>query len=91
MAPPRICKVFSGFAPDLQIDLKGPCNALTIIGMLTGLVWCIPIPDKTANAILKPYLQNVHHIFGPSRKILSDNGTEFKNDLFDRVAKELGI
>ena len=27
----------------------------------------------------------------PSRKILSDNGTEFKNDLSDRVAKELGI
>ena len=26
MAPPRIRKVFSGFAPDLQIDLKGPCN-----------------------------------------------------------------
>ena len=26
MAPPRIRKVFSGFAPDLQIDLKGPCS-----------------------------------------------------------------
>ena len=26
MAPPRIHKVFSGFAPDLQIDLKGPCT-----------------------------------------------------------------
>ena len=25
MAPLRIRKVFSGFAPDLQIDLKGPC------------------------------------------------------------------
>ena len=25
MAPPRIRKVFSGFAPDLQIDLKSPC------------------------------------------------------------------
>ena len=28
---------------------------------------------------------------GPSRKILSDNGTEFKNDLFDKIAKELGV
>ena len=65
--------------------------ALTVICMLTGWVWCIPIPDKTANAVLKAYLQNVHHVFGPSKKILSDNGTEFKNDLFDRVAKELGI
>ena len=65
--------------------------ALTVICMLTGWVWCIPIPDKTANTVLKAYLQNVHHVFGPSKKILSDNGTEFKNDLFDRVAKELGI
>ena len=26
MAPPRIRKTFSGFAPDLQIDLKRPCT-----------------------------------------------------------------
>ena len=70
---------------------RGNRYALTIICMLTGWVWCIPIPDKTANAILKAYLKHVHHVFGPSRKILSDNGTEFKNDLFDRVAKELGV
>ena len=64
---------------------------LTVICMLTGWVWCVPIPNKTANAVLKVYLKHVHHIFGPSRKVLSDNGTEFKNDLFDRVAKELGV
>ena len=27
MAPPQIREVFSGFAPDLQIDLKGPCTS----------------------------------------------------------------
>ena len=70
---------------------QGNRYALTVICMLTGWVWCIPTPDKTANAILKAYLKHVHHVFGPSRKILSDNGTEFKNDLFDRVAKELGV
>ena len=26
MTPPRIRKLFSGFTPDLQIDLKGPCT-----------------------------------------------------------------
>ena len=26
-----------------------------------------------------------------SKKILSDNGTEFKNQLFEKVAKELGV
>ena len=29
--------------------------------------------------------------FGGSLKILSDNGTEFKNQLFEKVAKELGM
>ena len=29
--------------------------------------------------------------FGGSLKILSDNGTEFKNQLFKKVAKELGV
>ena len=29
--------------------------------------------------------------FGGSLKILSDNGTEFKNKLFEQVAKELGV
>ena len=70
---------------------RGNRYALTIICMLTGWVWCVPIPDKTANAVLKAYLKHVHHVFGPSMKILTDNGTEFKNDLFDRVAKELGV
>ena len=37
------------------------------------------------------YLKHVHHVFGPSRKILSDNGTEFSNKLFETVAKELGV
>ena len=70
---------------------RGNRYALIVICMLTGWVWCIIIPDKTANAISKAYLKNVHHVFGPSRKILSDNGTEFKNDLFDRVARNLGL
>ena len=65
--------------------------ALTIICMLSGWTWCIPIPDKTAPVVLQAYLKHVHHVFGPSRKILSDNGTEFSNKLFETVAKELGV
>ena len=65
--------------------------ALTVICMLSGWTWCIPIPDKTAPVFIQAYLRHVHHIFGPSRKILSDNGTEFSNKLFENVAKELGV
>ena len=41
--------------------------------------------------VIQAYLKHVHHVFGPSRKILSDNGTEFSNKLFETVAKELGV
>ena len=37
MAPPRIRKVFSGFAPDLQIDLKGPCRQDQILNEMSDI------------------------------------------------------
>ena len=37
------------------------------------------------------YLTHVALTFGNSRKILSDNSTEFKNVLFKEVAKQLGV
>ena len=59
--------------------------------MLSGWTWCIPILDKTASIIVKAYLKHVHHVFGPLRKILSDNGMEFSNKLFETVPKEIGV
>ena len=57
---------------------QGNRYALTVICMLTGLVWCIPIPDKTVNAILKAYLKHVHHVFGPSRRFCPTMGRSSK-------------
>ena len=59
--------------------------------MLTGYVFCIPLKTKQANKVLQAYTDNVHAKFQGSLKILSDNGTEFKNQLFEKVAKELGV
>ena len=65
--------------------------ALTVICMLLGWTWCIPIPNKTACDVVKSYLKHVHNVFSPSCKILSDNDTEFNNKLFETVVKELGV
>ena len=65
--------------------------ALTMICMFTGYVFCIPLKTKQANEVLQAYIDNVYAKFGGSLKILSDNGTEFKNQLFKKVAKELGV
>ena len=59
--------------------------------MLTGYTWCIPIADKSEETIVKAYIKEVYSKYGGSRKILSDNVTEFKNKLFDQVAQDLGI
>ena len=70
---------------------KGKRYALTVICMLTGYVFCIPLKTKTAEEVLQAYVDNVYSKFGGSIKILSDNGTEFKNKIFEQVAKELGV
>ena len=65
--------------------------ALTVICMLTGNVFCVPLKTKTDEEFIQAYIDNVYSKFGGSVKILSDNGTEFKNIIFDQVAKELGV
>ena len=70
---------------------KGNRYALTVICMFTGYTFCIPIPNRMAKTVLKAYMDNVYCQFGGSIKILSDNGTEFKNKLMEEVSKELGV
>ena len=70
---------------------KGHRYALTVICMLTGYTFCIPLKTKTAAEVVKAYVDHVYSKFGGSIKMLSDNGTEFKNELFTEVAKELSV
>ena len=70
---------------------EGYKYALTVICMLTGFTWCIPIKSKMAKDIVEAYMKEIYYKYGGSRKILSDNGTEFKNELFTTVAKKLGV
>ena len=65
--------------------------ALTVICMLTGYVFCVPLKTKAVEEVMQAYIDNVYSKFGGSLKMLSDNGTEFKNKIFEQVAKELGL
>ena len=65
--------------------------ALTVICMLMGYVYCVPLKTKTAEEVIQAYIDHIYSKFGGSLKILSDNGTEFKNKIFEQVAKELGV
>lgn len=69
----------------------GNSFGLTVIDMLTNYVWCIPIQNKTADEVVSAYLKHVYSQYGGSMKILTDNGSEFKNKLFAHVAEELSM
>ena len=58
--------------------------------MLLGYVFSVPLKTKTAE-VIQGYIDNVYSEFEGSFKMLSDNGTEFKNKMFDQISKELGI
>ena len=64
--------------------------ALTAVCMLTGFTWCVPLKTKTAEEVAKAYMDHIYCNFGGSIKILTDNGTEFKNKLIKEVFNKLG-
>ena len=69
---------------------RGNCYALTAVCMFTGFTWCVPLKTKTAEEVAKAYMDHIYCSFGGSIKILTDNGTEFKNKLFKVVVSKLG-
>ena len=69
---------------------QGNRYALTGVCMLTGFTWCIPIKSKKATDIARAYIQHIYSILGGSTKILTDNGTEFKNEVFREALQQLG-
>ena len=83
----------------ITMDLVTECNTstpgnkhiLTIIDHLTGWTEAVPILDSSADNIMSTFIN--HHLpvhMCPSY-ILSDNGTEFKNQLVDQVLQQLSI
>ena len=64
---------------------RGHHYALTAVCMLTGFTWCVPLKTKTAEEVAKAYMDHIYSNFGGSIKILTDNGTEFRNKLFKEV------
>ena len=50
-----------------------------------------PFENQNIRRSYKAYIDNVYFKFGGSLKMLSDNGTKFKNKMFEQIAKELGL
>ena len=72
-----------------SLSSKGNRYALMAVCMLTGFTFCILIKSKKAEFVMKAYTDNICCVFEPSKKILTDNGTEFKNKLWTDVFKRM--
>ena len=99
-------KCFGHFdSPDLPmeficVDLVGPIYppstrgnkyVLTVIDMLTGFTIAVPIKNKNAETICEAYQDNIYCVFGGSSRMLTDNGSEFKNKEMQEVCDTLGL
>ena len=70
---------------------RGNKYVLTVIDMLTGFTMAVPIKNKNAETICDAYRSHVYCTFGGSSRILTDNGSEFKNQEMRQVCETLGV
>ena len=68
---------------------KGSRFTLTAIYILTGFTFCISLKSKKAEDMINTYMNHICCPLRPSKKILTDNGTEFKNKLWTKVFDKL--
>ena len=59
--------------------------------MLTGFTIAVPIKNKNAETICNAYRDNIYCVFGRSSRMLTDNGSEFKNKEMQEVCDTLGL
>ena len=84
-------KITIDLVTDCETSTSGNKHILTVIDHLTGWPEAFPIPDKTADTIVATLINHYLPVHMCPRYILSDNGTEFKNNLMDQVLQQLGI
>ena len=70
---------------------KGNRYTLTAVCMLTGFTFCIPIKNKSAEEVIMAWRNHILFPFGVCRKLLTNNGMEFKNELFNTITEQLGV
>ena len=84
-------KIAIDLVTECETSMSGNKHILTIIDHLTGWPEAFPIPDKSADTIVSTFINKYLPVHMCPRYILSDNGTEFKNNLMDQFLKQLGV
>ena len=75
----------------LPITFNGNSLVLMAICLHTSYVFTVPMKEKSAENVVQAYLSGILANNNGSVAILSDNGTTFKNEMFNEVCDQLGI
>ena len=84
-------KIAIDLVTECEMSISGNKHILTIIDHMTGWPEAFPIPDKSADTIVSTFINEYLPVHMCPRYILSNNGTEFKNNLMNQVLQQLGI
>ena len=84
-------KIAIDLVTECETSTSGNKHILTIIDHLTGWPEASPIPDKSTDTIVSPFINEYLPVHMCPWYILSDNGMEFKNNLMNQVLQQLGI
>ena len=84
-------KIAIELVTECKTSTSGNNHILTNIDHLTRWPEAFPIPDKSADTIVATFISEYLPVHMYPQYILSDNGTEFKNNLMDQVLQQLGI
>ena len=84
-------KIAIDLVTECETYTSGNKHILTITDHLTGWLEAFPILDKWADTIVSIFINHYLPVHMCPRYILSDNGTEFKNQLMNQILQQIGI
>ena len=84
-------KIAIDLVTECETSTSGNKHILTIIDHLTGWPEAFPILDKSADTIISTFIKHYLPVHMFPRYILSDSGTEFKDQLMDHVLQQLVV
>ena len=66
---------------------RGNKYCLTVSDLYSGFVECFALPDKSASSIARVLVEEIFRRFSWPKKITSDNGGEFCNEILTQLTK----
>ena len=69
----------------MPVSAEGNRYVLVVVDYFTRFATAVALRDKTAATVAEALVVKVFLIHGPPRRLLTDNGSEFRNELLDEV------